>query len=346
MKRTTSPWLGLTLVAGSLWVATASNGLRAAQYEQRQGPAAVRLQADTVEAGRVEVRLSGELLLTLSVEGRSPLRVGNSDDAVREEQTKAILASGAWMKCQAAEAAVRTDLGDGRQRWQQSFRLDPLKDGLIELQLAPLSYTEGTETQPEQVTWQPIPVHVMTDVVRPDLGELRDITPIEEVPPGRSWPRPALWIGSGFLLLGLVLVLVELVRRRARKAVFLSPDRWALQELLRINALQDSSAAEVERYHLLLSDVVRKYLELRYRLRASQQTTAEFLEAMRRSPQLTQSQQELLQEFLERCDLAKFARAQPSPEECQAVAGMARRFVEETAGAAPPAEEQPLRAPA
>jgi hypothetical protein len=51
---------------------------------------------------------------------------------------------------------------------------------------------------------------------------------------------------------------------------------------------------------------------------------------MRRSPQLTPPQQGLLREFLERCDMAKFARAAPPPDECRAVAAMARSFVQET----------------
>jgi DnaJ-domain-containing protein 1 len=89
-------------------------------------------------------------------------------------------------------------------------------------------------------------------------------------------------------------------------------------------------AGEVERYHTLTSDVVRAYLERRFSLPASHQTTAEFLDTMRRSPQLKPAQQRLLREFLERCDMAKFARAAPPPEECRQVAEMARCIVRET----------------
>jgi hypothetical protein len=85
----------------------------------------------------------------------------------------------------------------------------------------------------------------------------------------------------------------------------------------------------VERYHTLLSGVVRRYLEARFRLPARRQTTAEFLEAMRRAPQLNAGQQELLRDFLERCDLGKFAPVTPSAEECRATAGMARRLIEQ-----------------
>jgi hypothetical protein len=95
----------------------------------------------------------------------------------------------------------------------------------------------------------------------------------------------------------------------------------------------------VERYHTLLSDIVRRYLELRFQLHAPQQSTDEFLEAMRRSPRLTAEQEGLLRDFLRQCDLAKFARAGFSAEECQAAARVARTFVEQT-----PAQEKPAEA--
>jgi hypothetical protein len=92
---------------------------------------------------------------------------------------------------------------------------------------------------------------------------------------------------------------------------------------------------EVEQFHRRLSDVLRRYLELRLQLPALEQTTAEFLEHMHRAPQLTTAHQELLRSFLARCDLVKFAREIPSPDECRETAAMARRFIEETASATP-----------
>src|SRR5262249_30615438 len=87
----------------------------------------------------------------------------------------------------------------------------------------------------------------------------------------------------------------------------------------------------VEQFYTRLSDVLRRYLELRYHLPAPEQTTLEFLEQMQRAPQLQPEQQVLLRDFLERCDLVEFARARPSPEECRTDVERARAFVEQTA---------------
>lgn len=165
-----------------------------------------------------------------------------------------------------------------------------------------------------------------------DLSRLRGITGIEEVPAAPLAPRWPYWLALSLVIsTGLVVAGWKVARRRGRAAAPpLPPDLWALAELDRLEAMKLPEAGAVERFHTLLSDVVRSYLERRFDMRAPRQTTIEFLETMRQSPQLTATQQELLRAFLSRCDLAKFARAMPSAEECGATAAMARRFVEQT----------------
>jgi hypothetical protein len=150
------------------------------------------------------------------------------------------------------------------------------------------------------------------------------------LPPPPPWPRWPLGVVLAVLLVG-VAVGVWRRRRRARpEAPPLSPQAWALQELDRLEALDLPAQGAVNRYHTLLSDTLRRYLELRFQLRAPRQTTAEFLQAGETTRRLNPAQQELLRDFLQRCDLAKFAQANPSPEECRAVADVARSFVSET----------------
>ena len=92
------------------------------------------------------------------------------------------------------------------------------------------------------------------------------------------------------------------------------------------------------RFCSLVSDVVREYLEERFSLHAPDRTTEEFLEEMRGSESLTQAQKELLQDFLTRCDLVKFARHEPTVEELKELLESALRLVDETA---PTAETPP-----
>jgi hypothetical protein len=134
---------------------------------------------------------------------------------------------------------------------------------------------------------------------------------------------------------------VLLWSRRAVKTPPLSPEGWALRELERLAALNPNTAQEVKRFHTQLADVLRRYMERRFQIPAERQTTFEFLQAMRTSPRLADGQQKLLGEILTRCDLAKFARVVPPPEECQGAVTLVRGFVQEGAAAQASRGRQP-----
>jgi hypothetical protein len=295
---------------------------RAAEYEQKQGNAAVRLEVDKIKDDRLEIRLSDEIRLTLSMEG----------DAGLDVQPPDALANSSDWQVRRESAPEKSALGHGRVRWQQRFRLSPVKPGELSLALAPLHFRLSPDAERwEDVAWRPIPVHVSTEIYRADLSELRDIAPPEEVPPAPSPATPLTWAALALVFLLLLLGGWTLLRRHGRRIPALPPDKWALGELERLRLPAESTENGVEHFYTRLSDVLRRYLELRYHLPAPEQTTAEFLEAMRRSPQLQVEQQAVLRDFLERCDLVKFARVQPSAEECRMAAEMARTFVEQTA---------------
>ena len=91
-------------------------------------------------------------------------------------------------------------------------------------------------------------------------------------------------------------------RRRAVKPAALPPHEWALRELTRLAERHPASGEEVEAYHTALSAVLRRYLEGRFQIPAERQTTAEFLEAVRKSSELTAEGQAALGEMLARPD--------------------------------------------
>jgi hypothetical protein len=163
-----------------------------------------------------------------------------------------------------------------------------------------------------------------------ETDELRDITGIEQVPPA---PGISLWpygLALGFLLAGSLFSMGWRYFRREHSQSGPPPDQWALTELDGIDAQNLPQAGQVERYHTLISGVIRNYLESRFHLPASRQTTPEFLQSMRGSSFLPGPQQKALRDFLEQCDLAKFARVSYSLEECRSAGEIARQLVRET----------------
>ena len=88
-----------------------------------------------------------------------------------------------------------------------------------------------------------------------------------------------------------------------------------------------------------VSDTVRAYLEEQFTFRAPERTTEEFLRELGSTDLLLPEQKESLGEFLQSCDLVKFAKYEPGENELQALHASALRLVEET-------EPQPELTPA
>jgi uncharacterized membrane protein len=155
------------------------------------------------------------------------------------------------------------------------------------------------------------------------------IEPVEQ-PWYASWP---LWaMVAGVALMGIATGAILAGRSaRARAGGPAGPHTRALAELAQLEQLDLPGRGELERYHTELSNIVRRYLESRFRLPATEQTTPEFLESMKSAACLDDDQRRLLRDFLEQCDLVKFARITPSAEESRSLATAARRFIEQTA---------------
>jgi hypothetical protein len=311
--------------------ACVSRDVSAAEYVQKLDCATIQIKADKVEGDTVEIRLSGTMELSLTTHGGLDTEV---------EDIQALTTSKNW--------TVREELNarsaySAREGWSKgrTFILEPMNRGELPLQISPLRYRQKGEGEWKTLTWKPITVRVTSTVPNVDLGGMRDITPLmrditppEEPPPAsRTWYQVFIGAGLALVCVGLLLGGWQLKRRFTSPAAPLPPHEWAARELERLQSQALPESGQAERFHTLLSDLVRRYLELRFDLHAPRQTTAEFLDSMRQAPQLTPAQQAMLRDFLERCDLAKFARADYSSRECQAAADTARAFVEQTASA-------------
>jgi len=97
----------------------------------------------------------------------------------------------------------------------------------------------------------------------------------------------------------------------------------------------------VEEYYVRLSDICRHYIENRFGLRAPERTTEEFLLIMAGTSYLREPHKELVQDFLEHCDLVKFAQYGPAVEEMEEAFASAKRLVDETRETDEEEEEQP-----
>jgi len=87
---------------------------------------------------------------------------------------------------------------------------------------------------------------------------------------------------------------------------------------------------KVKQYYSELSDIARHYLENRFTVRAPEMTTEEFLYSLRESNDLTGAHKNLLKQFLNHCDLVKFAKYGPTQDEIEDSFASAKNLVDET----------------
>ncbi|MDX2088586.1 MAG: hypothetical protein SFX73_12095 [Kofleriaceae bacterium] len=110
--------------------------------------------------------------------------------------------------------------------------------------------------------------------------------------------------------------------------------RSAYEEAVaRLRSLEQAGAPDAsgaDAWFVQLSAIVRRYLEMRYEIRAPELTTEEFLQVATARPELTSEHRRLLTQFLERCDRVKFAGYRPDADESIATLAAARGFVEDT----------------
>lgn len=138
------------------------------------------------------------------------------------------------------------------------------------------------------------------------------------------------WIAAAAGVLALaVAVIVGLKKRRSRveAPIVRSPQELAADEFRALAHAGFLMRGDLAGFYVELTAVVRRYIERTTSIRAPEQTTAEFLRAMRGHPAFDADQQARLKAFLEAADLVKFAAVRPGREAVDASFVRGQQFV-------------------
>lgn len=153
--------------------------------------------------------------------------------------------------------------------------------------------------------------------------ELHDISPPVDYSLVPTW---VIFAGAftGLALLGLV---VWAFRRWMRRAKPEQTPRARAVELLR-RARGEIVATTPYQFSIRVSDILRRYVMEQYQLPATRQTSREFLEGLASARRFSEEERSLLTDFLDRCDLIKFARYEATVADSELLLEEATRFVE------------------
>ena len=151
--------------------------------------------------------------------------------------------------------------------------------------------------------------------------EFHDIAP----PVDYSLIPPWLVFVIAFVVLSLLGLIVWWFVQRRKPEAPKAPREIALGELEQIRG-------EIERmnpyqFSIRVSDILRRYVTQQYGVPATRQTSIEFLTAAAKAPSFSADDKSLLEDFLNRCDLIKFAKYEATTSDSELLLEEAMRFV-------------------
>lgn len=153
--------------------------------------------------------------------------------------------------------------------------------------------------------------------------EFHDIAPPVDYSLIPTW---AVFGGAAIALLIIGGAVWLIIRARKRATIPVPTPRERALRLLH-ESERDVDYLSPYEFSIRVSDILRRYVTDEYDLPLTRQTSVEFLNAVRDAPAFSAEDRALLDDFLSRCDLIKFARYEATREDSRSLLDEATRFV-------------------
>lgn len=218
----------------------------------------------------------------------------------------------------------------------QDLNLTCFDSGFYTIPQIPFYYTLLPDTTEERAAAEllMLAVHTIkvdtTQAIKPIIGpENVPITLRELIP----------YILGTLLVIIIIGGVVWYLRKRRKNQpvlqfipkVTIPPHEMALQKLESLRAKKLWQSGRIKEYYTELTEVVRSYIEVRYKVPALEQTSSELLDALSVSSDFPGSLKPGLQIILERADMVKFAKALPVATENEGSMQEAVAFITKSA---------------
>ncbi|MDA7916517.1 DUF4381 family protein [Verrucomicrobia bacterium] len=222
---------------------------------------------------------------------------------------------------------------DGRVVSGRRYELEPFLSGDYVVPPMEIEFWKLDDTDKKhQLETEAIELKVNSVLEGDDVRtEIHDIMgPMELAPP----PSKFKWWYVLIVVLILGAVVWAIMARRktdeTRVVIRRPAHEIAFERLTQLGEAGHAQKGEFKIFFQLISDILRHYIEDRYGLRATDQTTEEFLFAIRDASYLATGQKETLKEFMNLSDLVKFAEHTPTDEDIQSAFDRCRDLINAT----------------
>ncbi len=220
----------------------------------------------------------------------------------------------------------------GRITRELNYVLETYKASSYIIPAFDIKYKEKLKPETEVSKTPEIFVEVVT-VLDADASDVRGIKP--PVSLDKRYFKLYIIIAIVFGVLILAAIVLHYVYHRKQSETEsipepLSAHQIAYNDLESLKAMDLISKGQIKDYYYRLSNIVRHYIENRFKLMAPDRTTEEFLVEMTVTGKLTGVHKELVGNFLEHCDMVKFAAYGPDSREIENSFNSAKKLVDET----------------
>lgn len=190
----------------------------------------------------------------------------------------------------------------------------------------PLSEQKGVKSLVES---EPLEVNVTSEFGDgvPSLADLEPMVPPRSI----EQTSPASWIAAAIAVALALALIIWMMRRRKEmvsQPIQKSPQELAHAAFAALLAEDLPSKGLFKEFYLRLTGIVRHFIEGTTGLRAPEQTTEEFLRAMRSRDVFSAERSLRLREFLEAADMVKYAGQQPDTDQIELSIARAKEFVD------------------
>lgn len=277
---------------------------------------------------------SGDASVTAQID-QNKISVGDRAEVVLEARHNAVLSTLQW--------PAIPDTFNKLEIVERS-KIDTLKNGndaIYRQRLLVTGFDSGAFTIP-RFAFGIVPVAgtsavIMTDSLRLEVTTVpvdttKPFKPIKDIVAVKSsWLDYIWWIIGGILLIGLALFTIwYFVKHKKTAMPFFGPKESLEEKAERLLATLEKEKLwendRVKDYYVRLSEIVRGYIQKRFKVPALEQTTDELLTTAKSHSQLA-AHTSALSTILPIADLAKFAKGHPTPQEHIATMDAARQLI-------------------
>ncbi len=161
------------------------------------------------------------------------------------------------------------------------------------------------------------------------LQDIRDVKPVE-YPKDYTLLVILCLAAAAAIIFGILRFLKYRQRKISEKAApAKAPWEIALEKLETLRREDLIPRGEIKKYYTVLCDIIRWYFEQKFSVKAPEMTTQEFLEHLAGLPHLNSSQNETLKDFMNSCDMVKFAKFNPEASFAEESFRIAKKLIEE-----------------